>query len=156
MRKVRSDVEQPITQEVYKRLQQNPAGQEQHPALPDFEQVSADEDEATACSEEMRQLFHQLGYLNRSAQVSLAPETASRFRFGKALKTVIAKLCLFLLDPLVRQQNRINLQTESCMRSMLHQMNRLTEENARLRDELSGIKESMNENLSDTAHTDKG
>lgn len=94
--------------------------------VPDFNQVNQDPEENTGADPAVSALFHQLGYLDRSDWVAIKPTMDSRLWAGKCCKKIIFRLCLFLLEPIVRQQNEINLQVASLLRSQLHQVNGLT------------------------------
>ena len=129
-----------ITQEVYGIAVSEIEKQDKRTTIPDFGAVNADVDEVLAYSEEIKALFHELGYLNRSSVVDVTPRTASKSKLGKAVKTLVSKLCFFLIEPVVRQQNAVNMRTESLLRKMLYQINDLTAENDKLRQELETMK----------------
>lgn len=129
-----------ITQEVYGRAVSELEKQDTVNAIPSFDAVNADVDESMGYHAEVKALFHELGYLNRSSVVDATPMTASKSRIGKAVKTLVSKLCFFLIEPVVRQQNAVNMRTESLLRKMLYQINDLTAENDKLRKELEAMK----------------
>lgn len=96
--------------------------------IPPFSVVNQDPEESLGVTPQLQALFHQMGYLDRCNWVSLKPETTSRILLGTWCKKLIVKLSLFLIKPLVHQQNEVNLQTASCIRAQLHQVNHLTEQ----------------------------
>lgn len=133
-------VNRTITQEVYGRAVSELEKQDTKISIPSFEAVNADADESMGYHAEVKALFHELGYLNRSGVVDAMPVTASKSRLGKVIKTLVSKLCFFLIEPVVRQQNAVNMRTESLLRKMLYQINDLTAENEKLRQEVEAMK----------------
>lgn len=111
--------------------------------LPSFDAVNADAEESEAASEDMRLLYHQLGYLDRSCLLPKQVSTDGKNALVRFAKQCISKTCMFLLYPIVETQNRINVQQANYLRSLLHQMDLLTEENGKLQRELTEIKEKL-------------
>lgn len=111
--------------------------------LPPFDVITADAEEGRAASEEMRLLYHQLGYLDRNCLLPGQVQADGRNRLVRFAKRCIGKACGFLLYPIVETQNRINMQQANYLRSLLHQVDALTEENGKLRRELAEVKEKL-------------
>lgn len=111
--------------------------------LPLFDVVNADAEESEAASGEMRRLYHELGYLDRGCMLPPRPRTEGGNGLARLAKRCIGKICGFLVYPILEEQTRINVQQANYLREMVHQMNRLTEENIRLRQELEEMKEKL-------------
>lgn len=111
--------------------------------LPSFDAVNADVEERQAASEEMRRLYHELGYLDRNCLLPGQVQADGKNWLVRFVKYCIGRTCMFLLYPIVETQNRINVQQANYLRSLLHQMDLLTEENGKLQRELTEIKEKL-------------
>jgi len=114
--------------------------------VPGFDAVNKDLQEELGADENVKALFHQLGYLDRSNELVFAPKTASGSRLGTLCKKVIVKMCSFLFAPVITQQNRINLQVASCLREQLHQINTLSAECSRLKRENEVLSAQLGKN----------
>lgn len=109
--------------------------------LPLFEEITADADECGAASEEMRLLYHRLGYLDRNCMLPVQTPTDGSNAFVRLLKHCISKVGMFLLYPVIETQNRINTQEANYLRDLVHQLDLLTAENEQLKKELAEVKE---------------
>lgn len=111
--------------------------------LPLFETITADKEEAGAACEEIRLLYHRLGYLDRNCMLPEKVQTEGGSAPVRLIKRCIGKACMFLLHPVIQTQNRINIQEANYLRELVHQLDRLTAENERLRKELAELKEKL-------------
>ena len=84
--------------------------------IPTFTSLREDPDEDLAVNEELRGILHQLGYLTRSDVVEWKSNAASKKKLGHWFKLLMEKMTFFLFTLLIKQQNDVNLQTESLLR----------------------------------------
>lgn len=111
--------------------------------LPLFGAVNEDGEEKNAASEEMRLLYHRLGYLDRGCLLPDRFRTEEGNALVRIVKRCISKVCGFLLYPVIEEQNRINVQEANYLRDMVRQMDRLTAENERLCREVAELREKF-------------